>query len=613
MFTIESIAQIDHSKEFEILNQTFHKFNPLKILRVDQYEIRHSNVLAWLINPHESHFLGNFFVKKLFSKLITKVENEDKLQRIDYLPLLHASFSEVRVFREVKTDSNRYIDILVEIPSEKLVLLIENKFNAVESEGQLEDYLNFASNKYNENDYQIVPIFLTLKKDMPSFEEYWVLDYNDILEIIETYINFNGIAISSGVYEFLNYYIEILQEELVQDEELIELALEAYKANKTSIELLYFVEHEELLLKQQYRFKNERELLAGLSEEQKESLKKIYYQKKKAIDYVFEIGSNVLRQAFLSFIKKQEFPEEVYKADVQFPNFILPEWKEFSEVLGQPEQGYWLQNGLIIWFERTWDEKLKLNLEVGPIPFENRFTFLSSIEEQEVFFRRSGKLEGKKYTKIYTCTAEINDWSDKESILMGMERLFNDTDLEKLFKKIAIAIEGMKEEFSEDNIQEDTLLHVKRKDYPIQAFELFALGQNISSEDYFINRSRASFLLPIFRELEKTYGSTVQKWWWHSSTFNFWFERLKDDRLKLTLELGPLKDYKRLELIKEMEGAGAEFSEKSKQPSSKFTRLFSKSKVVSTWDDPMAVCEEMKKLYNDADNQTILGIIESIS
>ncbi|WP_341960049.1 PD-(D/E)XK nuclease family protein [Planococcus maritimus] len=44
--SLEQIAQLEHSKEFARLHQKFHQFNPLKVLRVDQYEIRHSNILA---------------------------------------------------------------------------------------------------------------------------------------------------------------------------------------------------------------------------------------------------------------------------------------------------------------------------------------------------------------------------------------------------------------------------------------------------------------------------------------------------------------------------------------------------------------------------------------
>ena len=33
------------------------------------------------------------------------------------------------------------------------------------------------------------------------------------------------------------------------------------------------------------------------------------------------------------------------------PSFILPDWVDFKETIGEPEKGYWLGHGLIIWFE----------------------------------------------------------------------------------------------------------------------------------------------------------------------------------------------------------------------------------------------------------------------
>ena len=118
-YSFESIAQLDHSKEFAQLHQKFNQFNPFKVLRVDQFEIRHSNILAWLLDPNENHQLGSFFLKKLISRLMTRTENEDKAEGIDSSPYLYASFSDVEVYREVKTKTNRSIDLLVIVPFTK--------------------------------------------------------------------------------------------------------------------------------------------------------------------------------------------------------------------------------------------------------------------------------------------------------------------------------------------------------------------------------------------------------------------------------------------------------------------------------------------------------------
>ena len=284
-----------------------------------------------------------------------------------------------------------------------------------------------------------------------------------------------------------------------------------------------------------------------------------------------------------------------------------------------------------IWFERTWGERLKVNVEVGPIPFENRLKLLNELENQGIQFRQSAKIEGKKYTKVYTQVTDISDWASKQVLVEGMERLYQDPAINTVFKKIALAIESMGIEKEEEQEQVEIQFHHTQQTSSMiseQAFFKFAEANNINGDNYHIQGRFASFLIPTFRELERTFGKTRHKWWWHDSTFTFWFERLKDDRLKLTLELGPLHPEKRLAIIKELEKCGLSFSDKSKQPIARYTRLFSTSKVIelarkttwacpveyvrTSWDNEEAIYEEMERMFIDPKNQTILNMIESL-
>lgn len=611
-YSFESIAQLDHSKEFARLHQKFNQFNPFKVLRVDQFEIRHSNVLAWLLDPNENHQLGSFFIKKLLSRLVTRVENEEKIEGSDWFTYLYASFSDVEVSREVKTDTNRFIDLLVVVPSLKLVIVIENKFHSNESSGQLEDYLTYTRNRFGADGYSIVPIFLTLTSDTPSYPDYWIVDYHDVLEIIKLHIELHKEAISDSVYEFLVYYTAILKEQLVQDEESIQLALDIYQANKAAIDVVFLSQHSELL--RQPRYQKVLEQIGTSTEKQQLVLKQIYEKKKQTIDFIFKMGSNVLREAFLTFVKIEDIPEGTYKVHIQVPNFILPEWQDFAEVIGEPEQGYWLGHGLIIWFERTWDERLKVNVEVGPTPFEKRIKLLTALENQGIQIRPSAKLEGKKYTKIFTKTTVISDWANKQEIVEGMESLYHDTDIKSLFKRIALAIENMDVEMEQKDQLERIIYQANQviDKIPEDAFIKFAQVYDIPEDNFHIQNRFASFVIPAFRELEKNYGNTREKWWWHNSTFTFWFERLKDDRLKLTLELGPLYADQRQAVIIALESMGLPFASKSKQQTARFTRIFSKSKVIKDWDDEEAIFNEMEELFKDQKNQSIIEMINKL-
>jgi hypothetical protein len=607
-FSFESIAHLDHSREFAQLHQKFHQFNPLKVLRVDQFEIRHSNVLAWLLDPNENHQLGNFFVKKLLSRLVTRVENEDKTDEMDFLTYMHASFSDVEVYREVRTATNRSIDLVVVVPSKKLVLVIENKFHAFESLGQLDDYLTYAKNMYQ--DFKVIPIFLTLRSDAPTHPEYWVLDYNDVLEIILLHIELNREVMSDNIYDFLMYYTAILQEQLVQDDEDIELALEVYQANKTAIDLLYLSQHNEF--RKQPRYHELYQSVDQMTVLQQEGLKRIYDKKEQSIDYVFKIGSNVMREAFLSFAEIEDLPPDVFNAHVQYPSFILPEWLDYPETIGEPESGYWLGHGLIIWFERLWNEQLKVTVEVGPVPYEKRLKLLNAMESEGISFRPSAKIEGKKYTKIYTETTDIPDWANKQEIVKGMETLFHDPALIETFKRIALAVEKME---NEEEFEAEQMIPVQQNTFerfPQAAFVRFAKTVGIEPSCYRVGNRNASFLMPVFRELEHTYGVSRHRWWWHDSTFSYWFDRLRDERLKLTLELGPIQPEKRIAMIEKLETMGIPFSNQSKKTESRYTKLFSKAVVMDEWDNEEVLHHEMVNLFEDPKNQAVLAKIQAL-
>lgn len=607
-YSLDMIAHLYHSQEFEVLHQKFNRFNPLKVLQVDQYEIRHSNVLAWLLDPNENHHLGDFFVKKILSRLITKPENEDKLKNIDLLLRMYRSFGDTQVEREVRTTNNRLIDILLTIPSQNLVVVIENKFYSGEGREQLRDYLEYVQETYV--GFEVVPIYLTLNNDTPSHSKYLTLHYKDVLEIITHHSELQKDAMSENVYQFLGYYTDILKEELVEDEHDSTLALEVYQLHKNAIELLFLSQHPNVNGKSRYT--EITQYLKNLSKAETDLLKEHYNRNHEAIDFIFKIGSNVIRQAFLDFVKIEDIPEEVYKDHSSLPNFLLPDWIDYERVLGKPEQGYWLGQGFIIWFERTGDDRLKINVEVGPIPFENRFRLLSELETLGVSFQSSGKLEGKKYTKIYTHAIDIKDWANKTTVVEGMEELYHHEGLNNTFKSIAIAVEKMEKEESGEVRAASEPKPLKKSAFPSVPFERFASHYDLDPSLYHIKNSNISFLVPIFRQLEDVYGQSREKWWWHDSTFTYWFERLKDDRLKLTLELGPIQPDQRITIIANLERKGHTFSQKSKLPPAKFTRLYTGTKVINDWDDIGEVSEAMVILFQESGNQKMLEDIKSL-
>ena len=132
---IQDLFELENDTTFQQLNS----FNTLKISKLENHEIRHSNILSWLLNPKGNHGLRDYFLRKMMEQLILIDENSHNQQYEIIGRILNHSLMDSHVYREVKTDNNRFIDLLVVNHSLKTIVLIENKFYSSESENQLSE------------------------------------------------------------------------------------------------------------------------------------------------------------------------------------------------------------------------------------------------------------------------------------------------------------------------------------------------------------------------------------------------------------------------------------------------------------------------------------------
>lgn len=99
-------------------------FNLFDILKITNVEIRHSNILAWLLDPNENHGLGDSFIQSFITKVIKKCDRD----KYNVFELLLQDFYSYQVHRE-----SNYMDIVLLSPDGKVVVIIENKIWAGES------------------------------------------------------------------------------------------------------------------------------------------------------------------------------------------------------------------------------------------------------------------------------------------------------------------------------------------------------------------------------------------------------------------------------------------------------------------------------------------------
>ena len=59
----------------ESLSKWTNEFNMFDVLKISRTEIRHSNMLGWLLDPNESHGLGDTFLYRVVSKLSQNIDS----------------------------------------------------------------------------------------------------------------------------------------------------------------------------------------------------------------------------------------------------------------------------------------------------------------------------------------------------------------------------------------------------------------------------------------------------------------------------------------------------------------------------------------------------------
>lgn len=215
------------------------EINMMNILNVSTKELQHSNLLAWMFNPSESHQMGDFFIKE-FIKLYYK-ENEyqnlgpdaSSLTVFDFVKL---NFDDLEIRREYKN-----IDILLLSKKNNLCIMIENKILSREGKGQLKKYREVVETEYGEYKYKIYIYLSLFEQSITESEQnhYVKLTYQHVKKLISRVLTDDSISISKNAKFVLEQYLQTLKSLMNENQQIEKLAKELYKRYKSAIDLVY--------------------------------------------------------------------------------------------------------------------------------------------------------------------------------------------------------------------------------------------------------------------------------------------------------------------------------------------------------------------------------------
>mgnify|MGYP002706595529 CR=1 FL=1 len=232
------------SEDLNELNYLTSEFNMFNALKLQNNEIRHSNLLSWLLSPFETHKLGDYFVKEFLMSAIRAYSQKDEIS-ISLSDIAFKDFSDIDIKREYKN-----IDLLLVSSENKLVCVVENKIWTGEHDCQLERYADIINSEFK--DYKKLYIYLApvnicgselLNRTYENANEevyYIPMNYEQVHDVIEKTLHFKSNMMAQDVKMFLDHYNKMIERDImgIQNKEIIDLCRKIYRANKDAIDLI---------------------------------------------------------------------------------------------------------------------------------------------------------------------------------------------------------------------------------------------------------------------------------------------------------------------------------------------------------------------------------------
>lgn len=215
--------------ELAQLEALLDEFNIFEAIGAVRQEVRHSDFLAFLLNPQERHGLGAVFGQQLLLAATKASEQETAVTAVD---LALWELDDLQVLREWQ-----HIDILLLDETHRLAVIIENKVDSGEHSQQLQRYWRIVRQRYP--GWQIVGLFMTPDGRDPSDERYIPLDYGLIHDLVADMADTHASTLGADVQTLMRHYAQMLRRHIMPDSDVAQLAQRIYKKHQRALDLIF--------------------------------------------------------------------------------------------------------------------------------------------------------------------------------------------------------------------------------------------------------------------------------------------------------------------------------------------------------------------------------------
>ena len=224
----QDLVQFLKDEDLVLLESKLSRFDLFKILNKTYDESTLSKILAWLMDPNETHGLGDYFLRTFLITTIEANHNEAVFnKKVFSLLNIHClNFDDLVIQMEEVFGNGRRADITILDELNNIYILIENKVWAPESLDQTKSYSQQASIKYP--NFAKLFIFLSPNqhtREPPVSKDFVQISYKDLVDVFNSVIKNKGGYLDEGVRILLNQTIKNIEENILSDSDIDKICL----------------------------------------------------------------------------------------------------------------------------------------------------------------------------------------------------------------------------------------------------------------------------------------------------------------------------------------------------------------------------------------------------
>lgn len=222
------------NRDFEEVASAIEVFCPFDAIGMDRQEIRHGFFLRYILDPARPHGFGTDCLRG-FLWAAASAMRDDATSKIRPLDVHLMELDSTIVEREYKS-----IDLLIQVPAEKVVLAVELKIDATEHSGQLGRYRKAVEKDFPEAEgWRQVFLFLTKRGDTASEDDgagWQALPLESVADML------SGVSDKGGGHPdarmMLNAYVSMLRRRHLTDQRMEELARSLWREHREALDFL---------------------------------------------------------------------------------------------------------------------------------------------------------------------------------------------------------------------------------------------------------------------------------------------------------------------------------------------------------------------------------------